>query len=207
MAHMIGLGLAAVACGWDLRTRRIPQLLTLGGALRVWCSISSTADGAPAQPAPSAGPSASRSSSCRLRWAVWRRRRQVAGRDRRVARPDERDLGRALRGCGGRGAGDLRRADQGYLIKRSANVGVMLTYWRVNGVRPLPELTLEHSRGPAARVCPADSRRNDGDAMAAMNTRQLARIVDRPHRGQDSGPASAAPSCRVRLGLPDAARS
>ena len=33
VAHVISLGLAVVACGWDLRTRRIPQLLTLGGAL------------------------------------------------------------------------------------------------------------------------------------------------------------------------------
>ena len=32
-AQLIGLGLAAVACGCDLRTRRIPQVLTLGGAL------------------------------------------------------------------------------------------------------------------------------------------------------------------------------
>ena len=33
VAQMISLGIAAVACGWDLRTRRIPQVLTLGGAL------------------------------------------------------------------------------------------------------------------------------------------------------------------------------
>jgi prepilin peptidase CpaA len=32
-AQLIGLGLAAVACGCDLKTRRIPQLLTLGGAV------------------------------------------------------------------------------------------------------------------------------------------------------------------------------
>ena len=30
--QLVSLGLAAIACGWDLRTRRIPQVLTLGGA-------------------------------------------------------------------------------------------------------------------------------------------------------------------------------
>ena len=33
VAQVVSLGLAVVACGWDLRTRRIPQALTLGGAL------------------------------------------------------------------------------------------------------------------------------------------------------------------------------
>src|ERR1700741_2213685 len=32
-AEVIGLGIAGVACAWDLRTHRIPQVLTLGGAL------------------------------------------------------------------------------------------------------------------------------------------------------------------------------
>ena len=31
--QLVSLGLAAIACGWDLRTRRIPQVLTLGGAV------------------------------------------------------------------------------------------------------------------------------------------------------------------------------
>ena len=31
--HIAAFALAATACGWDLRTRRIPQVLTLGGAL------------------------------------------------------------------------------------------------------------------------------------------------------------------------------
>ena len=31
--QLVSLGLATIACGWDLRTRRIPQVLTLGGAV------------------------------------------------------------------------------------------------------------------------------------------------------------------------------
>ena len=37
---------------------------------------------------------------------------------------------------------------KGYLFRAVGNVGVMLAYWRVNGVKPLPEFTLEHGRGP-----------------------------------------------------------
>ena len=39
VAQVVSLGLAVVACGWDLRTRRIPQALTLGGALAAWPSM------------------------------------------------------------------------------------------------------------------------------------------------------------------------
>ena len=37
---------------------------------------------------------------------------------------------------------------KGYLIQAVGNVGVMLAYWRLHGIRPLPEITLEHSKGP-----------------------------------------------------------
>ena len=33
VAQVVCLAIAVVACAWDLKTRRIPQLLTLGGAL------------------------------------------------------------------------------------------------------------------------------------------------------------------------------
>jgi prepilin peptidase CpaA len=36
----------------------------------------------------------------------------------------------------------------GYLRQAVGNVWLLLAHWRVVGVRPLPELTLEHSRGP-----------------------------------------------------------
>ena len=71
VAQMICLGLAVVACGWDLRTRRIPQLLTLGGALAgLIVPSGQSAGGTQVSPAPPDGRSASRFSSCRLRSAV-----------------------------------------------------------------------------------------------------------------------------------------
>ena len=33
VVQLVSVGLSAIACGWDLRTRRIPQVLTLGGAI------------------------------------------------------------------------------------------------------------------------------------------------------------------------------
>ncbi len=33
VVQLVSVGLATIACGWDLRTRRIPQVLTLGGAV------------------------------------------------------------------------------------------------------------------------------------------------------------------------------
>jgi len=36
----------------------------------------------------------------------------------------------------------------GYLRQTFRNLWLLLTHWRVGGIRPLPELTLEHARGP-----------------------------------------------------------
>jgi prepilin peptidase CpaA len=37
---------------------------------------------------------------------------------------------------------------RGYLLKAFSNLWTLLVFWRVMGIRPLPELTLEHGRGP-----------------------------------------------------------
>ena len=49
------------------------------------------------------------------------------------------------------------------------NVYLLLTHWRVGGVRPLPELTLEHGHAPRLAYAVPILARNDGDAMAPMN--------------------------------------
>ena len=36
----------------------------------------------------------------------------------------------------------------GYLRQAFANLGRLLMHWRISGVQPLPDLTLEHARGP-----------------------------------------------------------
>lgn len=37
---------------------------------------------------------------------------------------------------------------RGYLKQAFRNLWTLLIFWRVTGIRPLPELTLEHGRGP-----------------------------------------------------------
>jgi len=37
---------------------------------------------------------------------------------------------------------------RGYVREGAANIRLLLTHWRVVGIRPLPELTLQHGRGP-----------------------------------------------------------
>ena len=36
----------------------------------------------------------------------------------------------------------------GYLREALTNVWLLLTHWRVHGLRPLPELTIHQARGP-----------------------------------------------------------
>jgi prepilin peptidase CpaA len=148
-AQMITLALAVVACGWDLRTRRIPQMLTLGGALagfafHVWNG------GSTAGVASATG------------WAVGIAIFFVPFALGGLGAGDVKLLGAIGAWLGpmnalwvglyaGVAGGILAifvALTKGYLFQAVGNVGVMLAYWRLNGVKPLPEITLEHSQGP-----------------------------------------------------------
>jgi prepilin peptidase CpaA len=149
VAHVICLALAAVACGWDLRTRRIPQILTLGGALAAFV-YHVTTGGWNAGIASAAG------------WAVGIAIFFLPFALGGLGAGDVKLLGAIGAWLGpmnalwvglyaGAAGGILAifvALTKGYLIQAIGNVGVMLAYWRMNGVRPLPEITLEHSRGP-----------------------------------------------------------
>ena len=55
----------------------------------------------------------------------------------------------AIYGCIAGGAlAVLVALGHGYLRKALRNLGSLLWYWRAVGVTPLPELTLEHAKGP-----------------------------------------------------------
>ena len=149
VAQVVTLALAAVACGWDLRTRRIPQVLTLGGAAAglVFHFING-------------GWNAGVASA--IGWlvgiAIFFLPFALGG----LGAGDVKLLGAIGAWLGpmnalwvglyaGAAGGILAifvALTKGYLIQAVGNVGVMLAYWRLNGVKPLPEITLEHSRGP-----------------------------------------------------------
>jgi prepilin peptidase CpaA len=147
--QMVTLGLAAVACGWDLRTRRIPQVLTLGGAL-AGVMFHLVSGGWSAAIASSAG------------WAVGVAIFFLPFALGGLGAGDVKLLGAIGAWLGpmnavwvglyaGAAGGLLAifvALTNGYLFQAVGNVGTMLAYWRLNGVRPLPEITLEQSRGP-----------------------------------------------------------
>ena len=149
VAQVISLGLALVACGWDLRTRRIPQALTLGGALAGL-----------AFHVVSGGWNAGLGST--MGWAVGIAIFFVPFALGGLGAGDVKLLGAIGAWLGpmnalwvglyaGAAGGILAifvALTKGYLFEAVGNVGMMLAYWRVTGVRPLPEMTLEHGRGP-----------------------------------------------------------
>lgn len=149
VAHVISLGLAVVACGWDLRTRRIPQLLTLGGAL-AGLAYHFAFGGWSAGVASAMG------------WLVGIAIFFVPFALGGLGAGDVKLLGALGAWLGpmnavwvglyaGAAGGILAlfvALTHGYLFQAVGNVGVLLAYWRLNGVKPLPEITLEHSRGP-----------------------------------------------------------
>ena len=149
LPQMISLVLATVACGWDLRTRRIPQALTLGGALAGL-----------AFHLLSGGWSAGLGSA--MGWAVGIAIFFVPFALGGLGAGDVKLLGAIGAWLGpmnalwvglyaGAAGGVLAifvALTKGYLFQAVGNVGMMLAYWRLNGIKPLPEITLEHSRGP-----------------------------------------------------------
>jgi prepilin peptidase CpaA len=149
VAQVVSLGLAVVACGWDLRTRRIPQALTLGGAL-AGLAFHLLSGGWSAGLGSATG------------WAVGIAIFFVPFALGGLGAGDVKLLGAIGAWLGpmsavwvglyaGAAGGVLAifvALTKGYLFQAVGNVGVMLAYWRMHGVRPLPEITLEHSRGP-----------------------------------------------------------
>jgi prepilin peptidase CpaA len=149
IVQLVSLGLAVVACGWDLRTRRIPQALTLGGALAGF--LFHTVNG---------GWGASFASA--MGWAVGIAIFFVPFALGGLGGGDVKLLGAIGAWLGpmnalwvglyaGAAGGVLAifvALTNGYLIRAVGNVGMMLAYWRLNGIKPLPEMTLEHARGP-----------------------------------------------------------
>lgn len=148
-AHLIALGLAVVACGWDLRTRRIPQVLTLGGAASAFLFHLVTG-GWEGLGLGLAG------------WAVGLAIFIVPFALGGLGAGDVKLLGALgawlgpvavvwlglYSGIAGGILAVLISLAGGYLTQAVSNVWLLLTHWTVNGVRPLRELTLEHSPGP-----------------------------------------------------------
>ena len=141
--------LALVATGWDFRTRRIPNLLTLGGALAAWLYYG-VAGGAGA-----------------LGWSglgwlvgvllfipVFALGGLGAGDVKLIAAfgawlgPTDVLWVAIYTAIAGGALALVVSTVRGYLGTALRNIYNMLMFWRVMGVQPVPDLTLGTSPGP-----------------------------------------------------------
>ena len=143
------LGLAAAACVWDVRTRRIPQLLTLGGAA-AGVAFHAAVAGWPAGVASLAG------------WAVGLLLFLLPFVLGGLGAGDVKLLGALgawigaanviwlalYAGVAGGVLALIVAIRCGYLRQAARNIYLLVMHWRLNGLRPLEEVTLDHSRGP-----------------------------------------------------------
>jgi prepilin peptidase CpaA len=147
--QLVSFGLAALACAWDLRTRRIPQALTLGGAA-AGLAFHLFTGGVQGGLASFAG------------WfigiAVFFAPFALGG----LGAGDVKLLGALGAWLGttnviwlalytGVAGGVMALAvalSSGYLREAIANVSTLVLHWRLNGPTPLAHVTLEHARGP-----------------------------------------------------------
>ncbi|HEY7501273.1 MAG TPA: prepilin peptidase [Vicinamibacterales bacterium] len=148
-AQTVSLVLAAIACACDLRTRRIPRALTLGGAVAGlvfhvvtggWTAGASSVAG----------------------WIVGIAILLVPFALGGLGGGDVKLLGALgawlgpvnaiwlglYTGIAGGAIALLIALSTSYLSQAITNIRSLLAHWRANGVTPLAEITLRHSRGP-----------------------------------------------------------
>lgn len=147
--QIVGLGIAALACGIDLRRRRIPNWLTFGAAI-AGLVYRTYVDGAAGFTDAGAG------------WFVGAGMfflpfalgglgagdvKLVAALGAWFGVSDAMWLALYTGVVGGVIALVVALL-RGYLRQALANVGLLLMHWRVAGLRALPELTIHHGQGP-----------------------------------------------------------
>ena len=147
--HIIAISIALAAAAWDIATRRIPNTLTFAAALAALIAhawIGGWHGGWMALAGWSAGVA--------LFFPVFALGGMGAG-DVKLLGALGAWLGPVAAvwvalysGVAGGLIGLLVAAFSGYLAQAFANVGSLLMYWRIVGLRPAPELTLATHKGP-----------------------------------------------------------
>jgi prepilin peptidase CpaA len=149
MTHMIVLAIAVAACITDVRTRRIPNVLTFGAAAAAivaaalfqgGCGILSAAGGWVVGAAVFFIPFA-------LGGLGAGDVKLMAALGAWLGPADALWLGVYTAMAGGAAALIVALAN-GYLRQALSNIWLLLTHWRVQGIRALPELTLAGSSAP-----------------------------------------------------------
>lgn len=147
--QLVSLGLATIACGWDLRTRRIPQVLTLGGAVAGLAFHSFTGGWQGGL-----GSFAGWVVGIAIFFAPFALGGLGAG-DVKLLGALGAWLGAAnvfwlalYAGVAGGVMALVVALARGYLREALTNLYVLMMHWRLNGPTPLAAVTLERARGP-----------------------------------------------------------
>ena len=170
--QIVALGVVLIAVVWDVASRRIPNFLTFGSALaairrarvlqrvvRAWAfALTGWAVGVA------------------LFFPVFALGGMGAG-DVKLLGAIGAWLGAAsviwvglFSGIAGGVLAIVVAAFSGYLTQAFRNVWGLLLYWRVAGIRPQPELTLNRwPERPAVGLCGPDAGGSDGDPMVPIN--------------------------------------
>ena len=148
-AHIVGLTIASLACVTDLRTRRIPNVLTFGAALAglTYQAVSGGVDGL--------GNAALGWLAGALIFVIPFALGGLGGGDVKLLAAlgawlgPQQILWLALyAGVAGGAMALVVSAIHGYLGTAIQNIKLLFCHWRVAGIKALPEVTLEHSGGP-----------------------------------------------------------
>ena len=147
--HVAALSVASFGCAFDLRTRRIPNWLTFGAAAAglVFHVVTGGANGLELGIGGWA-------TGIALLMAPYLLGGMGAGDVKLVGAlgawlgPGDTFWVAMYTGIAGAGMALIVGAWYGYLRQAASNAWLLLAHWRVNGLRPLPELTLAAGRGP-----------------------------------------------------------
>jgi len=147
--QLAALVTAGVACAWDLRTRRIPNILTFGAAgagLLFHLVVGGMSGGAESAAGWIVGVA--------LMFALYALGGLGAGDVKLLGAlgawlgPVEVAWVVLFTGMAGGILALVVAATHGYLRQACRNLWSLLAYWRLAGIRPMAELTLDTSRGP-----------------------------------------------------------
>jgi prepilin peptidase CpaA len=147
--HAAALSVASFACVFDLRTRRIPNWLTFGAAAAgLVFHVVTEGPGGILQ---GVGGWATGVALLILPYALGG---MGAGDVKLVGAlgawlgPGDTFWLAMYTGVAGAAMALIVGAWHGYLRRAWSNIWLLLTHWRINGLKPFPELTLGTSRGP-----------------------------------------------------------
>jgi prepilin peptidase CpaA len=149
VVQVTALSIASLACAFDLRTRRIPNWLTFGaaGAALVFHCVTGGVSGV----VQGVGGWATGAALLLPPYALGG---MGAGDVKLVGAlgawlgPGDTFWLAMYTGIAGGVMALAVSVSHGYLGRACSNIWLLLTHWRVNGVGPLPELTLATGRGP-----------------------------------------------------------